>query len=165
MPDFKKTVLIVAVVVLLCLMILISVLLRRSKSEQTYIDGCPDYWTTARISPTGCAQSEYGCCPDLTNKVDDIGSNCAPPCSASTYGCCSDRITAKADSSGSNCSSKCYNVHTLGKTSSSCPSVPTEMDFTGDTYTGPSGICNKRKWAKQCGLTWDGITDVNMNCP
>jgi hypothetical protein len=137
--SFKTSVLIVAVVVLLILMSIISILLRSAKNEDIYVDGCPDYWTTASETKPGvCLQSQYGCCPD--------------------------RTTAKTDTDGTNCPSKCYNKYQLGTVSSTCPSIPTEMEFSGDQYTGTTGLCNKRKWSKQCGLTWDGITDVSMSC-
>ena len=38
------------------------------------------------------------------------------------------------------------------------------MDFTGDHWQGSSGSCNKSKWAKQCDLTWDGITNNDGIC-
>jgi len=137
--SFKSSVLTVAVIVLLILMIIISILLKNTKNEEIFIDGCPDYWTTASDSkPSECAKSQYGCCPD--------------------------RTTAKTDADGTNCPSKCFNKHQLGTVSSTCASIPTEMDFSGDEYTGSAGLCNKMTWAKQCGLTWDGITDVSMSC-
>jgi hypothetical protein len=33
------------------------------------------------------------------------------------------------------------------------------MDFTQATWAGQSGGCSKYKWAKGCGVTWDGITN------
>jgi hypothetical protein len=133
------SVLIVALITLLILMILISMLLRNAKSEAIYVDSCPDYWSTSTVMKQGeCAKSQYGCC--------------------------SDRTTAKTDADGTNCPTKCYNKHQLGTVSSTCPSIPTEMDFSGDEYKGTPGLCKKQKWAKQCGLTWDGVTDVSLSC-
>lgn len=139
--SFKRSVLIVAIVVLLILMILISILLRKSKMDDMYIDSCPDYWTTKSM------------------KKYPIGG-----CSSTVYGCCPDRLTPKTDADGTNCPTKCFNKHSLGKTSATCPSIPNEMDFSGEEFTGNTGLCNKRNWAKQCGLTWDGITDVSLSC-
>jgi len=165
--SFKSSVITVAVIVLLVLMILISFLLKNSRGEKIYIDSCPDYWTTkGRDYPIGgCSSTVYGCCPDnATPKIDSNGTNCYTTCSKSKYGCCPDRITAKTDTYGTACPTKCYNTHKLGTVSPTCSSVPFEMDFSGNEYTGKSGLCNKRKWAKRCGLTWDGITDVTMSC-
>lgn len=90
-----------------------------------------------------------------TIKSDVLNNMCG-----SQYGCCQDKVTPMSDESGSNCPGpKCFNSHKLGN--SSCDPF---MDFTTAEYTGPNGDCKKRAWAKACGVTWDGITDVNMNC-
>lgn len=47
---------------------------------------------------------------------------------------------------------KCENVLHLGK----CGDV---KDFSGSKYQGESGIKEKAKWAKKCGLEWDGVTN------
>ena len=139
--SFKSSVLTIAIIVLFALMILISILLRKSKSEDIYIDSCPDYWTTK-------AAVNY-----------PIGG-----CSSTIYGCCPDRRTAKTDARWKNCPTMCYNTHNLGKTSPKCPSVPSTMNFSGEQYQGNTGLCKKRDWAKQCGITWDGITSVPLSC-
>lgn len=137
--SFKMSVLVVALITLLILMIIISILLRNASSEPIYVDECPDYWTTSSVTKQGeCANSQYGCC--------------------------SDYVTAKTDADGTNCPTKCYNSKQLGTVSSTCPSIPSTMDFSGDEYKGTIGLCNKKKWAKQCGLTWDGITNVSLSC-
>ena len=33
-----------------------------------------------------------------------------------------------------------------------------QTDFTGSTFQGTTGICNKSKWANNCNVSWDGIT-------
>lgn len=48
---------------------------------------------------------------------------------------------------------KCNNVSNIGTCSGT-------VDFSGQKYTGPSGIKEKAKWAKGCGVSWDGITNV-----
>ena len=49
---------------------------------------------------------------------------------------------------------KCKNIKNLGKVSCS-----KTMDFKGEFWEGKSGDCNKAKWARNCDLTWDGITN------
>tara|TARA_B100000424_G_C22944224_1_gene502455 strand:+ start:4385 stop:4771 length:387 start_codon:yes stop_codon:yes gene_type:complete len=49
---------------------------------------------------------------------------------------------------------KCKNIKNLGK--DSCSKT---MNFTGEFWEGESGDCNKSKWAKNCDLSWDGITN------
>lgn len=56
-------------------------------------------------------------------------------------------------------SSNCVNVKNLGKSSASCPK---NMDFNTSLFSGGTGLCAKSVWAKNCDLTWDGITN-NVN--
>jgi len=44
-----------------------------------------------------------------------------------------------------------------------------EKDFNSTDYTYPgigfaSGMCNKKKWAKECNVDWDGITNNPEIC-
>ena len=55
--------------------------------------------------------------------------------------------------------SNCVNTKSLGE-----PSCKGPMNFSTAQYTGPSGLCNKQKWAKSCNLTWDGVTNNNDAC-
>jgi hypothetical protein len=45
----------------------------------------------------------------------------------------------------------CTNVQNLGK----CPGPLNPSD---PMFTGADGMCNKYKWASNCGVQWDGIT-------
>jgi len=52
----------------------------------------------------------------------------------------------------------CVNNKKLGGTN-----CHRNMDFTSSSqWTGTNGLCEKKKWAKLCNLTWDGVTN-NMN--
>jgi hypothetical protein len=138
--SFKKSVLVVALIVVVSLMILIATILN-TKTNDIRADSCPDYWSfmnTDLKEVSACNSTEFGCCPD--------------------------RITTKTDADGTNCPIKCYNSHQLGTVSSTCTSVPAEVDFGTDTYTGSDGVCNKQKWAKQCNITWDGVTNIASAC-
>lgn len=54
--------------------------------------------------------------------------------------------------------SRCHNQHSLGTCAIATEANETYVDFTSSVYTGSSGDCNKKKWATNCGVTWDGIT-------
>ena len=141
--SFQNKAIGIAFLVLVILIILMSIILYRTANQGTYppvVNECPDYWITS-------------------NYAVQEGE-----CKTSEYGCCSDKTTAKTDADGTNCPIKCYNAYKLGKTSSSCSSIPAEMDFSTDEYTGASGTCNKQTWAKNCGITWDGVTDIPTAC-
>jgi len=53
----------------------------------------------------------------------------------------------------------CVNVKELG--SANCQK---EMDFSKFPFIGSDGRCNKQKWARKCGVTWDGITNASGIC-
>lgn len=55
-------------------------------------------------------------------------------------------------------SSKCVNYKNLG----SCNVQ--EKDFSVPHFSGTQGLCNKKKWARSCNLTWDGITNNTALC-
>lgn len=139
--TFQNSALGISIVVLLICLIILGIVLMKKTASSASIDTCPDYWTTSNYLH-----------PDNAT------------CSTSEFGCCSDNTTSKTDADGTNCPIKCYNAHQLGTVSSTCSSIPSDMDFSTDVYTGSAGLCNKQKWAQQCGLTWDGITNVSNAC-
>jgi hypothetical protein len=53
----------------------------------------------------------------------------------------------------------CKNTKKLGH-----KNCQTTMDFFKSPYVGFHGKCNKKKWAKTCGITWDGITNATGLC-
>jgi hypothetical protein len=55
-------------------------------------------------------------------------------------------------------SSNCINVQNLGISSESCPK---NMNFSTSLF---STVCAKSVWAKNCGLTWDGVTNNDTPC-
>lgn len=53
----------------------------------------------------------------------------------------------------------CKNVKNLGN--ENCAKT---MNFNTNEFIGEGGLCAKQRWAKQCGLTWDGVTNSNRKC-
>ncbi len=53
----------------------------------------------------------------------------------------------------------CYNHLNLGK--NSCNKT---MNFNTEQWKGVDHICKKQQWAKNCDLTWDGITNSSKQC-
>lgn len=54
----------------------------------------------------------------------------------------------------------CTNVKNLGKTS--CART---MNFNTSTFNSSTiGLCAKSQWAKNCNLTWDGVTNNENAC-
>ena len=59
-------------------------------------------------------------------------------------------------------SSNCVNKQNLGKATASCAKT---MDFSTSLFTNTStGLCAKSTWAKNCDLTWDGVTNNFKAC-
>ena len=62
------------------------------------------------------------------------------------------------DASGNN-GSGCTNVQNIGN-----PVCARNMDFSAPVFAGQNGSCAKYKWAQQCNLSWDGITNKASTC-
>jgi hypothetical protein len=56
-------------------------------------------------------------------------------------------------------SNNCVNTKALGNSTCS-----TSINLNQTAWNGPNSNCNKYQWAKACNLTWDGITNVNLEC-
>jgi hypothetical protein len=76
-----------------------------------------------------------------------------PPVTAN----CPDYWTDQSDGDSSNC----VNVMNLGIASESCPK---NMNFNTSLFTSTNGLCAKSVWSKNCGLTWDGVTNNDNAC-
>lgn len=67
------------------------------------------------------------------------------------------------DGSGNN--TTCINVKDLGTCQPQSGQKHLTMNFNVPAFTGENGMCSKYIWAKNCGLSWDGITyGVNNPC-
>ena len=67
------------------------------------------------------------------------------------------------DGSGNN--AVCTNIKDLGTCAPQSGKKHLTMNFSGPAFTGSNGLCAKYTWAKNCNLSWDGITyGVNNPC-
>jgi hypothetical protein len=57
----------------------------------------------------------------------------------------------------------CYNKMSLGKCNIPTADDKNLMKFNVPPYNSSDGACAKAKWAKDCGIEWDGISQVT-NC-
>lgn len=72
---------------------------------------------------------------------------------------CPDYWTASASKHGT----LCTNVLGMGNPNSCKVANPgSTMKFAGASWNGPDGNCKKAKWARKCGLTWDGLTNTGV---
>lgn len=69
----------------------------------------------------------------------------------------------KLNGSGDNAT--CINVKDLGTCPPQSGQKHLKMNFNTSAFEGENGNCAKYNWAKNCGLSWDGITyGVNNPC-
>jgi hypothetical protein len=67
------------------------------------------------------------------------------------------------DGSGNN--TNCINIKDLGTCPPQSKNKHLKMNFNSPVYSGTNGMCAKYTWAKNCGISWDGITyGVNNPC-
>ena len=59
----------------------------------------------------------------------------------------------------------CTNISTInsGKGTNECSNYEVNQFLNEGTEINDV-ICNKQKWAKSCGITWDGVTNNNKAC-
>jgi|TARA_Y100000389_G_scaffold199883_1_gene239184 hypothetical protein len=69
---------------------------------------------------------------------------------------CPDYWEFQKDSTGANI---CVNVKNLGK-----PSCNKKMNFQEGKWVGADGVCNRRSWARNCDIVWDGVTNTSQKC-
>jgi hypothetical protein len=163
--GLEKKILVVTIIVFVAGVVLMAVVLSKtSTADKRIVASCPDFWYNANYMP--CHLSKFGCCADnMTPKTDVSGSFCDKACSEYPNGCCEDGVTPKNED-GSNCSAEtanCYNVNQLGNYNNTTYSCK-EQQFDVAPYIGASGLCEKQKWATNCNVAWDGITNVPDVC-
>ena len=69
----------------------------------------------------------------------------------------------KTVNSNGNTDFKCINAKSLGTNGNNCK----EYDNSLSIYKGTGGLCQKKKWANKCNITWDGVTnnpDSDKDC-
>lgn len=69
---------------------------------------------------------------------------------------CPDYWEFQKDNTGANI---CVNVKDLGK--SNCNK---RMNFQEGKWVGKDGICNRKDWARNCNIVWDGVTNSTEKC-
>lgn len=57
----------------------------------------------------------------------------------------------------------CKNLNRMPKTSTA-GSCSDSLNTSETAYLGQSGLCEKYKWAKTCGINWDGISNNPNVC-
>ena len=180
--SFQKTILIIAVVLLIISLIIIGISLIKASKNATWPPNtgvCPDYWVDlsgngsqcvnvkslgtcnipGQLYTTYAGQDSYG--NDLTSYSKISLNDCKTACSANSncYGLSYNPTTQSCWIKNSKVltTPKITNasINFLLKNTSANTNA---MDFTQSPYTGSNGSCSKYNWAENCGVSWDGIT-------
>ena len=168
MQTFERSVLIVALLILIVTLAVMGIALKQNAGKGPSPPAqCPDFWFSSFYRP--CSMSQYGCCDDGVTPANSEGSNCGSTvdCNTTEMGCCADGFTAKTSKDGSNCTTPgppmCYNVQSLPKApvNGDCK-IKNPADF--QAQFGKTSLCSKQKWAKDCGIPWDGVTNADNDC-
>jgi hypothetical protein len=171
MQRFERSVLIVAMLILLVTLTIMGIALKQSAGKAPAPpSACPDFWFSSYFRP--CSAGKFGCCDDGVTPANETRSNCegAISCTLTPYGCCTDGYTAKTSSDGANCPEPgpavCYNVHLLPKGSEEPVNGDCLMKNPDDfqAKNGKSALCEKQTWAKRCLISWDGVTNADDAC-
>ena len=156
--PFERLVFVTALCVLLATLTIIAMTMIKGTSAEAAkkAAACPDYWYSSNYMP--CESTQYGCCTDSkVPKRDAEGSNCgAAPCSDTPEGCCPDGVTNMS----AGCplpQAMCYNTHKLG-------TCLAPVNFSDPKYEGTVGLCEKQKFAKNCKISWEGVSNVPDTC-
>ena len=137
MDAFQKTVLGVALIILIIMLIIIGMLITKARESTVYPPGalnCPDYW----VESTNAA-GDILCQADMSNRtnVGDLQLN--------------SELDPKPDNATLNFSEDGWDVTGNGNLT-----YESSVDFPGYSIT-----CKRRKWANTYGVQWDGISNYN----
>tara|TARA_Y100000389_G_scaffold76339_1_gene72982 strand:+ start:655 stop:1092 length:438 start_codon:yes stop_codon:yes gene_type:complete len=136
--DFqKKIVNVLGILLVICLVIFFTLIfyINREQKFPPVIGDCPDYWIS----------SNYFKNKDKFNMLDDLSIK--------------NGLEETLNKDEKDNKSKCVNIKKLGN-----PNCSKIMDFNEIPYNTKNGLCAKYKWAKDCDLTWDGITNNKRIC-
>ena len=137
--KFYKNAIITACIVLLVILAIIASALLFSKDKKKFppvVSECPDYWIDAEYlkSPEGSKYLKDPKIIDAVNMADN-----------------------KTD---------CINFKQIGTCTNNASQLimdPTSFEGANGIYEG-SKMCAQFRWASDCDLTWDGITNRDNIC-
>ena len=169
MQTFERSVLIVALLILIVTLAVMGVALKQNANKGISTPAaCPDFWFSSYYQP--CSMSAHGCCNDGVKPANATSSNCsaaAVDCNTTKYKCCPDGYTAKTTSDGANCTAAakpmCYNVKSLPKAPLDQKCRAKDPDEFRGTI-GKTSLCVKQEWANACNVSWDGVTNRDSDC-
>ena len=171
MDDFYFYACVIALIILIILLAMIGIAISYSKKLLIYpptYKNCPDYWTEGD-GTTGNGQAGYCLYPNQAtyrNRGDTdfaFNTNKALPSSSDyvelnklayvAYGNSAPFSASIIDSNTASSIDKYY-IKMNGNDAS-------WNSIYGNSYTGLTARCAKRKWAIDNGIVWDGITNYN----
>lgn len=190
MTKFRIIVLVIAAALFIATLIFVAHIYLKSNNKNKMqwppvIGNCPDYWTDVNGDGSKCVNvHKLGTCtmpgdttyktvektnitPGMNDSIDNLSYiDCANKCNSDkscagfaydfAKNSCSTHtsITSQTSDASTDLYIKQPDDPLRGKNTRS-------KDFKTSQYTGVGGKCQKYTWAKNCGITWDGITTLS----
>jgi hypothetical protein len=150
MDRFHIVVLSIAVILLIILLTFIGILMGNQKKGQTFPPeqyNCPDYWQVYTDSSTSS-----------TTPVSAIASaKCIIPTAKSKLNC--GKIYDGGNTLIANITSNPAITHGFNSVKQADGSIVNYINFNDPGWSG--GICDKRTWARDHEIQWDGVSNYN----
>ena len=140
MDSFHIIVLAIATIVLVLILVFVGILLSQGNTNKAFLPNygeCPDYWTYDE-------EQKKCIVPEYSDKAVNLGNMYGENAEISPI--LSNGVTKAPGYTTFLDQSKNVTIHYI--------------DFQDSDW---GGICNKKKWANENGIVWDGISNYN-NC-
>lgn len=179
--EFQRTIIIIASIILIIVLIYFWFNISKSSSKTwpPIVGDCPDYWIDLSGNGAKCVNvHNLGTCNipgklyntlintdspgnDLTSYLNVSNNDCKAACmvnsSCNGFVYSNPKRSCTLKNMGIINAEKITNNDTDLYIKDSKPST-NSVDFSVAPYIGQGGTCAKYTWAKNCGVSWDGIT-------
>ena len=187
--GFQKVTLLIAAVIMIIMLVVVGYLLRVQSQHMEWppnAGNCPDYWSDVNGDGSKCINTHHlGTCElpmdlysveqntsihgnDLKTmgdvSLDDCRGYCTRKnnCTGFVYNDKNQFCWLKGEGI-ENSDAVSQDGYTLYRKQADQIEEPSSVDFTSSYYTGSDAACHKYRWAKNCGVTWDGVTTLDQS--
>jgi hypothetical protein len=179
--EFQKTIIVIAVIILIICLIYFWFNISKSSSKTwpPIVGDCPDYWIDLGGNGSKCVNvHNLGTCNNPGKLYKTFVNTSSPGNDLTTYLNVSNNDCKAACMVNSSCNGFVYSNPKRSCTLKNMGIINAEkipnnntnlymkykkpstnsVDFSVAPYIGQGATCAKYSWAKNCGVSWDGIT-------